>query len=114
MRRRNAFTLIELLVVVAILSLLVSLLLPSLRKAKALAKTTLCLSNQRQIGLMTQMYLYEWNGFLPATRQSSGRYWDKALVETARFPTGPSSARPSSMSGTRACRGNAPTPSTRP
>ena len=42
---------VELLVVVAILSLLVALLLPTLNKARLSAKRTIGMSNLRQVGL---------------------------------------------------------------
>ena len=56
-RRGTAgFTLIELLVVIAILSLLVSILMPSLNRAKFLAKNVICQSNSHQIGLALVTY----------------------------------------------------------
>ena len=67
-RRRTAkqsgFTLIELLVVIAIIALLVSILLPSLQKAKDLAKTTMCGSQSRNMALAHLLYREEWD-FLP-------------------------------------------------
>ncbi|MBN1944013.1 MAG: prepilin-type N-terminal cleavage/methylation domain-containing protein [Phycisphaerae bacterium] len=53
---KKGFTLIELLVVIAILSLLVSILLPSLQKAKLLARRVLCLTRLKSIG--SSLYLY--------------------------------------------------------
>lgn len=59
-RTRNAaFTLVELLVVVAVLGILMSLLLPSLARAKGKAQTTACMNNQRQLGLAWLMYAHE-------------------------------------------------------
>ncbi|MDY7011442.1 MAG: type II secretion system protein [Planctomycetota bacterium] len=56
MRRENGFTLIELLVVVAIISLLVSILQPSLQKAKYLARCAVCLSNIRGQSIAQMTY----------------------------------------------------------
>lgn len=49
-RGRAAFTLIEVLVVVSIIALLIGILLPSLRSARELAKETVCMSQEGQLG----------------------------------------------------------------
>src|SRR5262245_12858696 len=70
--RRSGFTLIELLVVVAIIALLIAILLPSLQQARAQARTTVCLSNLHQLGLVTHNYIEDYKGLLPyflGTRQ---------------------------------------------
>ena len=60
--RRRAFTLIELLVVIAIIALLLSILLPSLRKAKELARRTICKTQLRQFGVALNTYAEDNNG----------------------------------------------------
>lgn len=61
----RGFTLVELLVVIAIIAVLVSMLLPSLRKARAAARTVQCLSNLRQIGNAFSLYVNDQKGSLP-------------------------------------------------
>src|SRR3990172_4842147 len=68
--RRNensGFTLIELLVVVAIIALLISILLPSLKRARDQAKCTVCLANLHDLGMALQTYAHENHPYFPPT-----------------------------------------------
>ena len=56
MRKTKGFTLIELLVVIAIIALLVSILLPSLNRARELAKRAICAANLNGMGKGMVMY----------------------------------------------------------
>ncbi|MBN1553552.1 MAG: type II secretion system protein [Phycisphaerae bacterium] len=60
----TAFTLIELLVVISIIALLVSILLPSLSRAKRLAKKTICQVLHKGYGLATEMYAIDNDGVM--------------------------------------------------
>ncbi len=80
--RSNGFTLIELLVVIAIISLLVSILLPSLNKAKELARQIVCLAQLKNIGGYAIMYAEEHNGNIPrAWDMASNRMWHKIYYD---------------------------------
>ncbi|MCL2701812.1 MAG: type II secretion system GspH family protein [Phycisphaerae bacterium] len=95
---RRAFTLIELLVVIAIISLLVSILMPSLSKAKELARTSVCATQMRTMMLATMMYTEDnnqrWPGLvfepIPDPNDPSKTVWAQAwnLFSGATGPRG--------------------------
>jgi prepilin-type N-terminal cleavage/methylation domain-containing protein len=67
---RRAFTLIELLVVIATIGILAAILLPAVNSVLERAKVTKDMSNLRQIGAATQMYMNDNNGVLFSTTGS--------------------------------------------
>lgn len=62
---REAFTLVELLVVVAVIGILTALLLPAVSGAKCQARSVLCKSHLRQMGLALQSYLQDQQSRYP-------------------------------------------------
>lgn len=65
MRKARAFSLVELLVVIGIITILISLLLPALRRAREQARWTQCMSNERQIALAVLSYANDNQGRCP-------------------------------------------------
>ena len=81
-RKTAAFTLIELLVVVAIIALLVSILMPSLTKARDLAKTTLCMTKEKQMAYGMHLYLQDNNNrLIDIYRDPRKNDWRDELAE---------------------------------
>jgi prepilin-type processing-associated H-X9-DG protein len=77
--------LIELLVVIAIIALLVTILMPSLSRARELARDVICLSNLRSLGLSVGIYASEFDGRAPINNANVNgglnpdSYWDRLL-----------------------------------
>jgi len=74
---RRAFTLIELLVVIAIIAVLIAMLLPALGNARRTARTLLCSTQLKQLGISTNSYandhkdfIWNWSWRMEHTQQS--------------------------------------------
>ena len=73
------FTLIELLIVIAIIGILASLLLPSLQTARKKAYDAVCISNQKQIGILFSVYQAGNKGILPNNRLNGVGGWTELI-----------------------------------
>jgi len=71
-RRRTGFTLIELLVVISIISLLISIMMPSLSRARAQAKSVHCLARLKEFGNALAAYEGSNGGVMPPARWYPG------------------------------------------
>ena len=72
---RRGFTLIELLVVIAIIAILAAILFPVFAQARDKARSASCLSNMKQLGLGTMMYVQDYDEQFPLSTSNIGGQW---------------------------------------
>jgi prepilin-type N-terminal cleavage/methylation domain-containing protein/prepilin-type processing-associated H-X9-DG protein len=86
-RHRQGFTLIELLVVIAIIAILAAILFPVFAQAREKARSISCLSNLRQIGLATMMYVQDYD------EKFYGQTWPGGCEDTGYWNIDPTTPK---------------------
>jgi prepilin-type processing-associated H-X9-DG protein/prepilin-type N-terminal cleavage/methylation domain-containing protein len=85
------FSLIELLVVISIIAILMTMLLPALKRARDAAKQQVCKSHLKQLGIVLSMYESDYNSYVLPTLLPDGTggnmAWSKALIRNGYLPT---------------------------
>lgn len=80
------FTLIELLTVIAIISLLLTLLLPALKKAKAASKRATCANNEKQLAVAANQYIGDMDGYvMPSAPSGWSTFYFKETDNTGSY-----------------------------
>jgi prepilin-type processing-associated H-X9-DG protein len=74
--------LIELLIVIAIIGILAALLLPALQSARERARCATCVSNLKQMGMLSRLYLDDYAGFAPCPEWT----WHLQLASYGSIP----------------------------
>lgn len=72
--RQKKFNYIELLVIISIMGVMLSLILPSLRKSRIISYRSICQSNLRQAGIAYALYAYSHNKHFPTVTGSGYRH----------------------------------------
>lgn len=81
MKNTRGFTLIELLVVIAIIAILAAILFPVFAQARAAARKTVCISNEKQMGTSMMMYVQDYDeSGAPKRIVDSGADWWSAKM----------------------------------
>jgi len=73
------FTILELLLVIAVIIILMSLLLPSLRKAKNKSQAIHCLGNQKQLIITALNYSDSFDGYFVFANYTDGSCWGRII-----------------------------------
>jgi len=87
-RQRKAFTLIELLVVIAVIAVLMSILMPALRKVREQGKRTVCSSHMKSMLTAVHAYAADYDEEIPPSTWGMNASWSFICWQNYEDPPG--------------------------